>query len=132
MTLEKLKEYGAIKKEIEGLEEKIEELRIKAEGVGAVNTEKPAVKGSTNNWTEEARILYTDMRTAYIEKLSHLNNEQMKIERAIEKLPGIDRNIMRRRYIDGETLEYIATKVGYSKRQVIRRIQISLVKIKNK
>lgn len=130
MTLERLKEYGAIKREVADLEEKIEQLQLRAEGIGAVVTDKPAVKGSSVNAAEEARTALVDMKDLYAKKVQLMTREMKKIETAISKLPGIDRTIMRRRYIDGEMVADIAVSVGYSERQVIRRMKVSLVKLK--
>lgn len=132
MTLERLQRYGEIHQEVQDLRERIEELRMRAEGVGAINTEKPVVQGSGTNATEEARVKLIHVSSLYVEKAAKLLEEQMAIENAIDQLDSQDRYLLRLRYIDGERTEEIAARMHYSQRQIERKLALAVVKLRGK
>lgn len=65
--------------------------------------------------------LCTDgMKTAYQKKVETVEREALAIEKAIDALPPIERAVMRSYYIEGHTLDGVATEICYSKSQVQR------------
>lgn len=130
MTLDELKRYRDYKLEVDSLEKRMKELFAKATSAGGGGTTGGA-KAKGKNGKEAIWATYADEAELYKEKVKELHMKTERIEYAISNLDSMDRNIMRRRYIFGETTEAIGDAVGYSERQVRRRIILSLQKLRN-
>ena len=109
MTKEQLIQCRSIKIEICQIERRIEELeRLEAdfEVVGP-------------------------LRSLYREKLAELVEGQLRIEKAIESLNPIERELMRLRYIDGADWTEVAATINYEWAQTHRVHAQALRKISN-
>ena len=108
MTKEQLRQYRSIQIEIRQLERRMIEL----EQNGNYDIVHP-------------------LHDLYREKLVGLVKGQMKIEKAIEELNPIERELMRLRYIDGADWTEVAATIHYEWTQTHRIHAKALAKIKN-
>lgn len=111
MTKEQLRQYRSTKIEISQLERRIAEL----ERMGH----------------DYDRELIQPLRDLYCAKLETLVYSQLKIEKAIEDLNPIERELMRLRYIDGADWTEVAATIHYEWTQTHRIHARALNKIKN-
>lgn len=109
MTKEQLRQYRSIKLEACQIARRIEEIE---------------------DLSEDLNIL-TPLRDLYKEKLQELVDGQMRIEKAIESLNPIERELMRLRYIDGADWTEVAATIHYEWTQTHRIHARALAKIKN-
>lgn len=109
MTKEQLRQYRSIKIETSQIERRIEELENR----------------------ETDLDITQPLRDLYREKLGTLIEGQLKIEKAIEDLNPIERELMRLRYIDGAEWLDICEKIHYEWAQTHRTHARALAKIKN-
>lgn len=108
MTKDELRQYRSIKLEICQMERRIEELEGGEEGI------------------------LQPLRDLYREKLKELVDGQLKIEKAIESLDTVERELMRARYIDGkEWTDIVGDAIPYEWTQTHRIHARALNKIKN-
>lgn len=111
MTKEQLLSYQAVKKEKCQIERRLQSLE-----------KRP----------EEEQELLQSIRTLYREKLDALVALQVSIERAIDALGPVEREIFRYRYIDGLEWHQIEAKMHYSSTSVHRIHSAALIKLENK
>ena len=111
MTKEQLRRYQAIKKEKCQIERRLQSLE-----------KRP----------EEERELLQSVRELYREKLDALVALQVSIEKAIDSLETVEREIFRYRYIDGMEWHQIEAKMHYSSSSVHRIHSAALEKLKRK
>lgn len=109
MTKEELRQYRSIKLEIRQLQRRINEMERRVDTV---------------TYTQSLRDLY-------LNKLQGLVECQMNIEKAIETLDPIEREVMRLRYIDGADWTEVAATINYEWTQTHRIHARALAKIKN-
>ena len=109
MTKEQLRQYRSIKLEACQIARRIEEIE---------------------DLSEDLNIL-TPLRDLYKEKLQELVDGQMRIEKAIESLNPIERELMRLRYIDGAEWTEVCATINYEWTQTHRIHARALTKIKN-
>jgi len=121
VTKQQLQQYRAIKREMQQIEEKIEELKAVA---CSPRTQKyDAVPGGSptgRNPAEEIIAQIDGLQRRYKSKWSDLLRTQDKIEMAIERTSPTARQLLRYRYIDGLRWEDICVKMSYSWRQIHR------------
>lgn len=108
MTKEQLRQYRSIKIEISQIERRI----VDIEHLGHDDIVQP-------------------LRNLYREKLAELIEGQLTIEKAIESLTPIEREVMRMRYIDGADWTEVAATINYEWAQTHRIHASALRKIKN-
>ena len=108
MTKEELRQYRSIKIEICQIERRIDEL----ERFGFTDVTQP-------------------LRDSYKKKLQELIDYQLIIEKVIEELDPIERELMRLRYIDGADWTEVAATIHYEWTQTHRIHAKALAKIKN-
>lgn len=113
--------YINLNREIEVMRDHIKELEAKAESLGAMNISDMPKAQSHGNSMEDTIIKIADMKVLYHQKISDSLDAIYEIEEAIQTLPDVERIIMRRKYIKGETLEQIAVAMNYSYRNIRRR-----------
>lgn len=111
MTKEQLRQYRSMKIEICQLERRIAELE------------------RLNRGCDREFILI--LQNVYKEKLEALIVGQLKIEKAIESLDPIERELMRLRYIDGAEWTDISGIIHYEWAQTHRTHARALDKIKD-
>lgn len=128
MSKDELKQYNQIKREVNYISEKIEELEGKKVSLSKVLSDNPINGGSSNNDKLLKILIKIDKEIRqYWSKYDKLIDKLGEIERAIEKLDSTERTIMRLRYIDNLTWEEIAVKLKYSW-QHIHRIHKNILK----
>ena len=107
-----------LKKEAQQLEDKIEELRDGLESPKVARyTHDPKGHGTT---TADLVAKMVDMEQLYRNKRDQLLDMLDRIEAVIAKLDGLERVLMRSRYLDGHDWEKIAIDLNYSIAQVFR------------
>ena len=109
MTKEQLRNYQPMKKEQRQIEQRLRTLERRPES--DQETLRP-------------------LRECYTKKLEELVAAQLEIERAIETLDPIERELMRLRYIDGLSWYKIMTRINYSEQQTHRIHARALIKLK--
>lgn len=113
--------YINLSREIDVMQDHIKELEARAESLGAMNiTDMPKAHGNGNSM-EDTIIKIVDVKILYQQKISDAMDALYDIEEAISTLPDMERIIMRRKYIKGDTLEQIAVDLHYSYRNIRRR-----------
>ena len=119
MTKERLRNYQAIKREAEQLEQQIEELeaRMYAPKTQQLTGMPSAGSPSPGSAIEAMTVKHLELVERYRAKLAQLAAEQLEIEEAIEALDGTERMLLRYRYIDGLTWEEVCVRLCYSWRQ---------------
>lgn len=115
--IDTLKEYTALKAEAERIEERIEELETRLTSIKIKLDGMPRGSGSIN--VMEAQIIsLIDQKSRYMDILKRLTDKQKEAEDLIEKLPSRERDIIRRRYIYGDSIIRISDEVGYSRSRI--------------
>ena len=130
MTKQELQQYGAIKREVEQIDEELARLKSSIMSArGQIITDMPRASSPEGDSLSKGVIkmlklehLYQDMRAALCDK-------QAEIERALKALNPTERRLMRYRYIDGMTWEKICVKMGYAWAQIHRKHKECLEKI---
>ena len=121
MTKETLRNYKHLKNEIRQLEETVQELEVSMTSPRSPHMDAmPRACPDGAGPTERLAIQHLQLIELYNEKLAALRSEQMRIEKAIDKLEPVERLILRRRYLEGLTWEEVAVRSNYSWRQVHR------------
>lgn len=111
MTKEQLQNYQAIKKEKCQIERRLQSLE-----------KRP----------ESEQELLQPIRELYREKLDELVALQVSIEKAIDSLGPVERELFRYRYIDCLEWHQVAAKIHYSYQQTFRIHDAALIKLKKK
>lgn len=111
MTKEQLRSYQAIKKEKCQIERRLQSLE-----------KRP----------ESDQELLKPIRELYREKLDALVALQVRIEKTIDSLGPVERELFRYRYIDCLEWHQVAAKIHYSVQQTHRIHSSALIKLKKK
>ena len=122
MTKQDLKQYIWIQRNIEKLEQRIEELHaIATRQTTFPKTDADAIHG-TGYQDRQGEVLaeLVDLQRELEEQLQKAFQIQLAIEKAIERLPEREKYLIRARYIEGKTWEQIAVDMGYAWAQVHR------------
>lgn len=120
MTKEKLKSYRALKMETDQLRERLEEVQTSLYSPRAPQLTGMPSGGSHSGGLEGAVARLTEIEELYQKKLEALTAAQLAVERAIEGLPSMERQLMRARYVDGLSWEAVCVVIGYSWQQTHR------------
>lgn len=123
MIEETLRNYRAIKKELEQLEEWLEE--IEAEMFYPKPQRLTGMPSAPTKDNDGALVNLTtrhmELQRTYMAKLAELQQAILDAEDAIETLNPIDRRILRYKYFEGLTFEQIAVKMHYSRQGITKR-----------
>ena len=122
-----LKEYTALKAEAERVEERIEELETRLTSIKIKLDGMPRGSGSIN--VMEAQVInLIDQKSRYVDILKRLTDKQKEAEDMIDKLPSRERDIIRRRYIYGDSVLRISDDIGYSRSRLYGIIKNAIKK----
>jgi DNA-directed RNA polymerase specialized sigma24 family protein len=118
MRKENLKEYRYICEELRQLNNE----RVKWISRAERSTRAPSMAPAMGQHDPMPMIMdkLTDIRSMTDALGTRLCDAKRRIERAIDGLPSIQRQVMRARYIDGKCWEAIADEMMYSVRQLQR------------
>ena len=113
MTKERLREYRDLHRELKQIEEKVEtmESTLYSPKIPRI-TGMPSAAGNGNS-KEDLAAKHIELLDYYRKKQQELYTEQLAIEKAIESLDGVERTLMRYRYIEGLTWEEVCVKMNY-------------------
>lgn len=114
MTKERLRAYGAIKRESEQLRQKIEAVEAALYGPKIQKLTGMPSNPSPGNAMEDLAAKHLELLELYGGKMMELAAEQLAIEEAINALDSTSRMLLRYRYIDGLKWEEVCVKMGYS------------------
>ena len=120
MTKERLREYRDLHRELKQIEEKVEtmESTLYSPKIPRI-TGMPSAAGNGNS-KEDLAAKHIELLDYYRKKQQELYTEQLAIEKAIESLDGVERTLMRYRYIEGLTWDEICDKMHYGWNSVHR------------
>lgn len=128
MNKEELKKYVPLMREAEDLKKQVERLEDEAKSLKAVVIDGMPKRNCVNDSVGNIVVRVNDLRTEYLEKYDLALCELYKIERIIENLENsIERQLMRKRYIEGKRWEDICVELSYSWKQ-IHRIHSKILK----
>ena len=119
MTKEELKEYIYLKKEREQIAHLLEELEAEMTAPSIQKlTGMPHAPSANKSSIEVIVARHVELVERYQSMIAKLDATQAKIEAAIESLNGVERTLMRHKYIEGMTWEEVCVAMSYSWRRV--------------
>lgn len=113
----KLKNYRKMMREIDQINDQIKEIETKL-----YSPKSPQITGMPKGGTfdeTDVIIKYLELQKKAEQKLKKLMKQTVEINDALEKLPIIERQVLRYRYIFGLTIKGTAEAMSYSERQVV-------------
>ena len=118
MIKKRFKQYAVLCKEIKQLDHEINRLEYVLRKMDIALMLVHPISGEEVNRVQDKLL---NLGEEYIIKMEHIYKERLELEKCISKLDeGMERIIMRYRYIDLFKWEIIMKKVGYEKSQVYR------------
>lgn len=120
MDKERLRNYRALKREKEQLEQQLETIEAALYHPKIQQIKHTPGAPSPGNAGEELAVKHLDLLERYRAKLVEITMEQLAIEEAIEKLPYRERTLIRLYYIKGLTWDRVCDEMRYSWSQVHR------------
>lgn len=124
MTKKELLSYRSIKKELNDLEKRIDELRKNARSPKGISySDMPRGRGEPISAQQRYIEQLEELSQLYEERKAKLVKIQIAIERAISSLPSELRLLMRYRYIDGLRWGQVNKQMGeaYGKESISER-----------
>lgn len=118
MTKRELQEYQWIKRNIEKLEERLEELRTAAARTTTQLKQDPIHSGGMGDKVGSAVANIVSVQEEIDEELGRAYAVMLKIERAIQILPAREMYLIRAKYIELKHWEQICVDMNYSWRQI--------------
>ena len=118
---EYLLRYQAVKREIEDLDYRMAQLRLKYAAPSAIDYSDMPKAHNTEHDLSEYVAKMDEMTDYMISKYTRLRGIEVDIYKRVDQMQDqTERDILRTRYIDGLTWDQIALKLGYSRRNVTR------------
>ena len=118
---EYLLRYQAVKREIEDLDYRMAQLRLKYAAPSAIEYSDMPKAHNTEHDLSEYVAKMDEMTDYMISKYTRLRGIEVDIYKRVDQMQDqTERDILRTRYIDGLTWDQIALKLGYSRRNVTR------------
>ena len=128
MTEQYLRNYTSLKKELEQINERIQELEHAKYSISSPTWTDLPKDGFGDHDKIGAMLTRIEEQTEmYWDKYKELLEIQSDIEKKIEKLEPIERTVMRYKYFEGKTFEDIADIINYSF-MTVRRIHKKSIK----
>lgn len=116
-----LKRYVILDREIDRKLKEVDCWRAKLSRLTPVYSSQPKGGGTIYSRTEEIIIKITDMEEAINADIDKLIDLKQEIERVIDSVPNDkERLLLKYRYLDGKTFEWIAAEMNYSWRHIHR------------
>ena len=126
-----LKRYITLDREIDRKLKEVDCWRAKLSRLTPVYSSQPKGGGTIYSRTEEIIIKITDMEEAINADIDKLIDLKQEIERVIDSVPNDkERILLKYRYLDGKTFEWIAAEMNYSWRQIHRLHSQALTNLK--
>lgn len=130
MTKKELFAYRPIKKELNALEKRIDELRKDARSPKGISySDMPRGRGEPISSQQRYIEQLEELSQIYEERKAKLVDTQIAIERAISSLPSELRLLMRYRYIDGLKWEEVNERLNISHMTSVRMHKSALKKL---
>ena len=120
VTEKDLEAYRGMKMEAAELREIIDEIAAAIYSPGVKMDGQPRAKGGKGGGMEELVARKDQAVKDYEAKISVLLRDMRRIERGIARLPSVERRILRRHYLSGQTWEAVAEAENYSYVQIWR------------
>lgn len=127
MTKDDLREFCWLRAEVQQVKAMINVVRVQATSAGTMNLSGMPPTGGVPDPVATAVARLDTLQRKYADLLAELARRQGEIEDAIAALDGIERMVMRYRYIDGMTWPRVCEAVAYSDKQA-RRIHARALK----
>ena len=126
-----LNAYRAMKMEAAELREIIGEIEAALFSPGVKLDGQPRAKGGKGGGMEDLVARKDQAVQDYEAKLAELLRDMRRIERAISGLPSVERRIIRRHYLSGQTWEAVADAESYSYVQIWRIKKRAIARLEN-
>lgn len=121
MTKDELKQYLSLKREAETLEAGIKQLEEEAASVRAIVIDGMPKSNFKGDPVGNVVAKLNDLKEKYIDKCNAALEAMNRIEQVIEKLDNpTERDLMRKKYIEGKHWEDIAEELHYHERHIYR------------
>lgn len=132
MSYHDLIHYRDIKKEIAHLEEQLAQLEYRITSPRTpILTDMPSGPHDPAQF-EDSVIKLIELKDRYKNLLNDLYNHQLEVEKSIEDLDPIERDVIRCRYFSGLKWSQVQKKVGYAQKQTHRIHNRAIEKLKKK
>ena len=132
MTKEALREYVHLKSERVQLARLLRELEMEMEAPSIQKmTGMPHAPSGNKSSLEAVVARHLDLMERYQNMLGRIDEIQAQIEEAIASLDGVERTLMRYRYLDGMSWNDICEAMNYSWNSVHRIHGRALAKLRN-
>lgn len=119
MKAELLYKYRATENQINDLGEEILMLRSKLTSIKATQvTDMPKAMPSTEDHMADAIAKICEMQEKWAKMTDENMNLLSDISEALNRMPDVERRILKYKFVHGWTWDAVATKVGYSDRGV--------------
>lgn len=115
--------------EVQNMEMRLEILRNRAIGVGAIVIDSTPRGSSQLNPKEQAYTNYLAELERYEGKLTEYAEKLNEVEKALEKLNPLEREIVRLKYMDGLTLERVGQELGYGRDNIKYHLKKALSRL---
>ena len=131
MVKQDLQSYISIKRELNQINERIQELEHAKYNISSPTwSDMPTGGHGDHDKIGTMLIRIEEQSEMYWDKYKDLLEMQNKIEKAIEKLEPIEREVIRYKYFEGKTFDDIADIINYSFTTVRRIHKRSVEKLK--
>ena len=120
MTKAELREFCRLRAEAQQVAAMIRVVREQATSAGTMNLSGMPPTGGVPDPVASAVARLDELQRKYADLLAELARRQGAIEDAIAVLDGIERMVMRYRYIEGLTWQRVGEAVAYSDKQARR------------
>lgn len=117
MTKSELQELYWTKKNIQHMEDKLEELDTQATKITTQISDMPK-GGSSHDKTGDVISKIVELKDEINYKLKMMYSLEKKVEKAIKNLPAREAYLIRLRYIEMNSWEQICVAMNYSWRQI--------------
>ena len=121
-----LEGYGDLVEDIELIKDKIEELEEEYRGCGAIGYEEASgVTNKFNSSVENEIMVKENRKRELISKLRECERLKKRIDKAVNSLTGVDREVIELKYINKRLIGWkeIAYTVDYSESHCRKRIK---------
>lgn len=114
---DRLHQYTQLQREKHQIQEELARISLETASVSSPNMDGMPRGSGISKPTEAGAFARINIMERYQAQLDKLAEEQLALEKLIEKLDPVERRLLRYRYLDGLTWESVCVAMNYSWRQ---------------